>query len=228
MIGVSDNSGAEITSLRYTPYGNSIVLAGSFIPDFGFTGYFLHKRSGMNLTRFRAYNPNLGRWLTRDPSDSPSSSNLYGYVENNPVCFFDPYGLAKQKCCYDPAQLARDDKRIDLLYRTSLRMYNNNTSPFIDMYQGQVEATRAGNIIDRTFKFLVDRDPSLRHNGLHTTVIGEEGPDVITQCKDIFWEVTTTNSWPDHKARFLEQKYEFTDRTPEPNLYHLQKARVVF
>jgi RHS repeat-associated protein len=62
-------------------------------PDFAFTGHYYHARSGLYLTMYRAYNPTLGRWLSRDPIAERGGINLYGYVGNSPVRFVDPLGL---------------------------------------------------------------------------------------------------------------------------------------
>ena len=51
----------------YDPYGNRVVLSGMMDTDFGYTGHYFHAPSGLNLTLYRAYNPALGRWLSRDP-----------------------------------------------------------------------------------------------------------------------------------------------------------------
>src|SRR5215469_13115891 len=40
----------------------------------------------------RPYEPNLQRWLTRDPIGEDGGINLYGYVRNDPVDFIDPFG----------------------------------------------------------------------------------------------------------------------------------------
>jgi RHS repeat-associated protein len=70
------------------------LTAGSFTPDFGFAGMCFHERSGLNLKWFRDYNPQLGRWLSRDPIGEAGGLNLYGYVGGNPITFVDPAGLA--------------------------------------------------------------------------------------------------------------------------------------
>jgi RHS repeat-associated protein len=43
--------------------------------------------------RNRYYNPELGRWLTRDPIQEYGGINLFGYVGNDPVNWLDAFGL---------------------------------------------------------------------------------------------------------------------------------------
>ena len=39
------------------------------------------------------YDPNTGRWLSRDPYSEIDGANLYSYVHQNPIGNFDSYGL---------------------------------------------------------------------------------------------------------------------------------------
>lgn len=41
----------------------------------------------------RYYNPNTGRWLSKDPIEEQGGANLYGFVGNDPVSRFDLLGL---------------------------------------------------------------------------------------------------------------------------------------
>lgn len=50
--------------------------------------------SGLNTTRFRSYDPAIGRWLTRDPLGEASDpmGTLYRYADGNPLSYVDPRG----------------------------------------------------------------------------------------------------------------------------------------
>jgi RHS repeat-associated protein len=85
-------TGALISSHDYAPYGGKIA-AGSPV-DFGFAGMFNHQASGLNLTLFRAYDSSSGRWLSRDPIGERLTTNLFAYVDGNPINMRDRLGLS--------------------------------------------------------------------------------------------------------------------------------------
>lgn len=76
----------------YDPYGRRTLTSGTDIANFGYAGLYAHKGSGLNLAVFRAYDADLGRWLSRDPIGMRGGMNLYAYVSNNPVRFVDTLG----------------------------------------------------------------------------------------------------------------------------------------
>ncbi len=93
---MTDGSGVAQAQYSYDPYGRVIKLQGSLDSDFQYAGYYIHQRSGLNLTVFRAYSAQLGRWISRDPIEEQNSINLYAYSFNDPELFTDPTGLY---CC---------------------------------------------------------------------------------------------------------------------------------
>jgi RHS repeat-associated protein len=90
---LTDSSGSVQTRYDYDPYGRRTKLSGSLDADFGFTGHYYHQPSGLHLALYRAYDGDLGRWISRDPIAEAGGVNLYRYVLNSPINLWDPYGL---------------------------------------------------------------------------------------------------------------------------------------
>lgn len=104
---VIDADGDVRARYAYDPYGRRTRLTGDVDAEFGFAGTFRSPEANLALTHFRAYDPEMGRWLSRDPlstAEIEESPNLYAYVENNPINLIDPLGL---RCC-DPEFYAYD------------------------------------------------------------------------------------------------------------------------
>ncbi len=85
---------AGVISARYDydPYGRRTKISGSIDADFAFTGHYYHAPSGLHLAPYRAYDADTGRWISRDPIEEEGGINLYGYVGNDPINNFDPFG----------------------------------------------------------------------------------------------------------------------------------------
>ncbi len=81
----------------YSPYGQMTVSGGTTsstpLPAFGYAGMVYDQSTGLNLTLYRAYDPNLRRWISRDPIGFAAGINVYGYVGGNPLMYSDPFGL---------------------------------------------------------------------------------------------------------------------------------------
>jgi RHS repeat-associated protein len=90
---MTDSTGAVRASYDYDAFGRQTKRSGDLDSDFGFTGIYVHAPSALNLAVFRAYAPNFGRWISRDPLGARAGSNVYSYVGNNPLSYFDPAGL---------------------------------------------------------------------------------------------------------------------------------------
>ncbi|MCA0314798.1 MAG: LysM peptidoglycan-binding domain-containing protein [Candidatus Melainabacteria bacterium] len=91
---LTDSSGGLIAAYVYDSFGCISRGNGTINANFLFGGYFWHERSGLSLTKHRGYSNLLARWLSRDPIGESIDSNLYCYVNNSPVSFIDPFGLA--------------------------------------------------------------------------------------------------------------------------------------
>ena len=58
-----------------------------------FQGRRLDEESGLYYFRNRQYDPEHGRFISRDPSGPVDGPNLYAFVNNNPINYIDPMGL---------------------------------------------------------------------------------------------------------------------------------------
>lgn len=71
------NSGGSVrVQYAYDSYGRVTKLQGSLDADFQYAGYYVHSRSGLNLTKYRAYSPTRGGWLSRDALANGGSSDV--------------------------------------------------------------------------------------------------------------------------------------------------------
>jgi RHS repeat-associated protein len=101
---LADASGSVRARYAYDPYGRRTKVSGDLETDFGFAGMFWSGEANLSLTYYRAYDPELGRWLSRDPlpgAEVLEGPNLYVYVLGDPINQVDPLGLfTSLKACF--------------------------------------------------------------------------------------------------------------------------------
>jgi RHS repeat-associated protein len=86
---------AQVVDLqRFDAWGNKTASSGEAIPRYGFQGREPTDAAiGLIYFRNRYYDPEIGRFVSRDPSGMPDGVNRYAFVRNNPVNYVDPLGL---------------------------------------------------------------------------------------------------------------------------------------
>jgi RHS repeat-associated protein len=105
-----NSSQAMVASYRYDPFGNIISTSGTLAGAnvYRFSSKEFHANSGMYYYGYRFYDPNLQRWINRDPIGEPGfeitrsqpisqlgdGPNSYSFVHNKPSNFIDSDGLA--------------------------------------------------------------------------------------------------------------------------------------
>ncbi|MGC8834308.1 MAG: RHS repeat-associated core domain-containing protein [Armatimonadota bacterium] len=96
---VADASGRIVKVLEYSSFGE--ILADSnpgFQLPIGFASGLTDPSTGLVLFGWRDYDPNVGRWTTRDPIFFEGNSlNLYVYLGNDPLLGRDPSGLQDRR-----------------------------------------------------------------------------------------------------------------------------------
>jgi len=84
-----------VKRVEYDSFGN--VVADSdllFEIPFGFVGGLFDRDTGLVRFGYRDYDTDTGRWTAKDPIGfAGGDTDLYGYCQNDPINWIDPYGL---------------------------------------------------------------------------------------------------------------------------------------
>jgi len=119
---VTANTGTLLARYDYDPWGRRTRPSGTFDADFGYTGHYFHAATGLSLAYYRAYDAELGRWISRDPIAEEGGLNLYGYVGNNAIKLTDPLGL------FSCAEICADLKSAKVGQKVCMKMAETGMS----------------------------------------------------------------------------------------------------
>ena len=90
-------AGAVVAHYEYDTFGNEIVAAtsGSLAQNFShrFSTKYIDAETGFYYYGYRYYDPNVGRWPSRDPIEERGGDNLYLFIYNSPINYSDRLGL---------------------------------------------------------------------------------------------------------------------------------------
>jgi RHS repeat-associated protein len=97
LAGLFDTSAALSTSVAYDPWGTENARTGTTNPNIGFQGDYTDPSNNLVWMGARFYSTTTAAFTSRDTYSgelsTPVSLNRYTYANNNPVLFFDPFGL---------------------------------------------------------------------------------------------------------------------------------------
>ena len=122
VVNVSSSNQTQLAKYTYSPFGEVLLKEGEFNSRYQFSTKELDDSTGMNYYGYRFYDPQLGRWINKDPlgdtgfvktrskrgrfygSSAEALSylrfrrggfqNLYQFVRNRPIDAIDLLGLA--------------------------------------------------------------------------------------------------------------------------------------
>jgi RHS repeat-associated protein len=89
-----NESGEVSAHYEYDPFGKTTVATGPKANAFAhrFSTKPLDLTTGLYYYGYRFYDPNSGRWPSRDPIEEEGGVNLYGFVFNSPYNWIDVLG----------------------------------------------------------------------------------------------------------------------------------------
>jgi RHS repeat-associated protein len=128
-------SQAMVAIYKYDPYGKTLISSGTLAGAnvYRFSSKEIHVNSGLYYYGFRFYDPNLQRWLNRDPIGEEGGINLYVCFSNNPLSNYDPTGLytAEEQAC-----LNRTRKEFVECVKRAQNRYSTMLMNVLGGYQG--------------------------------------------------------------------------------------------
>lgn len=85
---------------EYGPYGNILRMEGNAAEDnpIRFSSEYADDELGLVYYNYRYYNPQNGRWISRDPAKEEKTNNLYWFVRNHPSIHLTYWGDNVQIC----------------------------------------------------------------------------------------------------------------------------------
>jgi RHS repeat-associated protein len=92
---INASNGVTVANYDYGPFGELIRASGPMakLNPFRFSTKYDDDETDFLYYGYRYYNPNTGRWPSRDPKCEKGGLNLYGFVRNDGVDAIDELGL---------------------------------------------------------------------------------------------------------------------------------------
>ena len=92
---LTDAQGNVVAHYEYSPFGTHTATGSYTGNPFRFSSEVFDSETGLVYYNYRYYNPNLGRWINRDPIGLLDGPGLYVFVNNSANFIFDVLGLKK-------------------------------------------------------------------------------------------------------------------------------------
>ncbi len=92
---INATDGSHSARFEYDPFGGTTSATGAAVPllPFRFSTKYQDTLTGLYYYGYRYYNPETGRWVSRDQIEERGGLNLYGFAGNSPTGNIDSLGL---------------------------------------------------------------------------------------------------------------------------------------
>ncbi len=91
----TDTNGSIVAHYEYDSFGNITTQTGPLADEFPhrFSTKYTDDETGLVYYGYRYYNPELGRWINRDPIEEEGGIHIYRFNSNDGLNFVDLLGL---------------------------------------------------------------------------------------------------------------------------------------
>jgi RHS repeat-associated protein len=95
---VKTSNGTIAATYEYDPFGQTLQATGEYVGKnpFKFSTQYEDRETGLIYYGYRYYNPQTGRWTSRDPAAEAGGVNLYAFIRNDGINSVDLLGLARR------------------------------------------------------------------------------------------------------------------------------------
>ncbi|MEO6246029.1 MAG: RHS repeat-associated core domain-containing protein [Opitutaceae bacterium] len=152
---VNQADGTRAASYEYGVFGELLRADGSAADanPFGFSTKYTDAESGLVYYGYRYYQPQTGRWPSRDPIEEEGGVNLYGFVDNDPISSVDTLGLV----LYAVGGTDSATDNANLNNRTNVRRFHDDfVGPGQKLYRDGPGAAMGGIVFGRGTSNLED------------------------------------------------------------------------
>ncbi|WP_374422117.1 RHS repeat domain-containing protein [Chromobacterium sp.] len=154
---LTDEQGALALEMDYQAWGQAREIIADAASKAGirnpcrFQGQYQDEESGLHYNRHRYYDPEIGRFISRDPIGLMGGLNIHNYTPN-PVSWVDPLGLAARKPqCPVRAKAIYAEKLAEIREATATHDYTNRPNANLTVpggVSGAIEHTkRTGELV---------------------------------------------------------------------------------
>ena len=151
-------NGDIVAHYEYSPFGSLTKVSGDYADSnpLRFSSEYFDEETELVYYNYRYYNPELGRWISRDPIEEQGGFNLYCIIGNNPLLGWDRLGHGHAWWCL--TQL------LDNLGQS----IKNTTQPFVDAYdtlKKYYEAAKEAHYGRNEFNHVPDTEADAENDG---------------------------------------------------------------
>lgn len=169
VVQLMDESGKVTKTYEYDSFGNEVNPDSKDENPFRYCGEYYDKETEEIYLRARYYQPNVGRFLTRDSytgeSDEPLSLHLYTYCENDGINSVDPSGhkkYAKEEPLaglsvwldkYINSDLGKENKKVIQVQNSKNKKVKNKkkiNTPLYNKHKVLLKKVKSNNLFNST------------------------------------------------------------------------------